>query len=247
MARLPPATAFASLLLLLPLAPACSQDAQFTTRFAADFVHPSHTVSVLGVFRDGRMSSDAWETVGPKLSTPFGKTCDTAYGALIGTNPTLSAAIDDYVRANGPGDELLEQLAPAATGDLIVVYTVAGHVAPKAASTGPDTSGVSGGAPGGAMSGGSKYRGSRQSTTPGRGMATPTNTNAAFEVSASFYSVSGRRSVGVVAMGYDGPSLDEALQRMAAKLGMTLPQSTCGGWNLEAHLDEAKIRELIEH
>ena len=232
---------------LLVILAGCSDETQFTTRFASDFVHPSHTVSVLGVFRDGRMSSDAWEMVGPKLSTPFGKTCDTAYGTLMTSNQALSTAIDDYVRANGPGDELLEQLAPAATGDLIVVYTVAGHVAAKKPA-GPDTSNVSGGgAPGGAMSGG-KYRGSpRQGSTMGNRGMSATSTNAALEVSASFYSVSARRSVGVVAMGYDGASLDEALQKMATKLGLTLPQSTCGGWGLTGHVDEAKIRELIEH
>jgi len=240
--RLPLPLPFACLLGLLP---GCSDEAQFTSRFASDFAHPSHTVSVLGVFRDGRMSSDAWDSVGPKLSTPFGKTCDTAYGALVGTNQALSAAIDDYVRANGPGDELLEQLAPAATGDLILVYTVAGAIAPKK-TPGPDTSTVSGGAPGGAMSGG-KYRGTRPGGTMGaRGMPA-TSTNAALEVSASLYSVSAHRAVGFVAMGYDGASLDEALQRMATKLGTTLPQSTCGGWNWDAHVDDARIRQLIEH
>jgi hypothetical protein len=230
----------------LPALASCSDDAQFTTRFASDFAHPDHMVSVLGVFRDGRMSSDAWDTVGPALSTPFGKTCETAYGALVGSNPTLSGAIDDYVRANGPGDELLEQLAPAATGDLVVVFTVAGHIATKKTAA-PDTGAVSGGAPGGAMSGG-KYRGARPGGSTGRGMAPATNTNAAFEVSASVYSVTAHRSVGMLAMGYDGASLDEALQRMAARLGLALPQSTCGGWDWsKAAVDDAKIRELIEH
>jgi hypothetical protein len=230
---------------LLALA-ACSDETQFTTRFASDFGHPGHTISVLGVFRDGRMSSDAWDTVGPPLSAPFGKTCDTAYGALVGSNPTLSSAIDDYVRANGPGDELLELLAPAATGDLVVVFTVAGHIAVKKPSS-PDTGAVSTGAPGGAMSGG-KYRGTRPGGGTGRGMAAQTNTNAALEVSMSIYSVSAHRSVGLVAMGYDGASLDEALQRMATRLGLALPQSTCAGWDWgKAAVDEAKVRELIEH
>ena len=129
----------------LLFASACADDAQFTTRFASDFTPAQHVVSVLGVFKDGQMNSESWEALGPRLSAPFGATCDTAYAALVASNQPLSAAIDDYVRANGPGDELLEQLAPAATGDVILVFTVAGKVTGKPSST-PDTSAVSGGA-----------------------------------------------------------------------------------------------------
>ncbi|HEY6458588.1 MAG TPA: hypothetical protein VIY73_00515, partial [Polyangiaceae bacterium] len=130
--RLAAPFALASLALaLLGTLPGCADEAQFTSRFASDFVHGRHAVSVLGVFKDGQMSNDAWESIGSQLSAPFGTTCQTGYGQLVTSNPPLSAAIEDYVRANGPGDELLEQLAPAATGDLVVVFTVAGHVGPK--------------------------------------------------------------------------------------------------------------------
>lgn len=224
---------------------ACSDEAQFTTRFASDFAHANHAVSVLGVFRDGRMSSDAWDVVGPPLSAPFGKTCETAYGALIGTTPGLSSAIDDYVRANGPGDDLLEQLAPAATGDLILVFTIAGHIVSRTAPT--DSGAVSTGAPGASMSGG-KYRGPHQAGGTGRGMPTGTSTNAALEVSVSIYSVATHRSVGLIALGYDGVSLTEALSRMANRLGLALPQSRCAGWDWgKGAVNEAKLRELIEH
>jgi hypothetical protein len=223
---------------------ACSDEAQFTTRFASDFAHADHAVSVLGVFRDGRMSSDAWDVVGPPLSAPFGKTCETAYGALIGTAPGLSSAIDDYVRANGPGDELLEQLAPAATGDVILVFTVAGHIAVRAAPS--DSAAASPAAPGAAMGGG-KYRGPHQAGSMGRALTPATNT-APLEVSVSLYSVATHRSVGLIGMGYDGVSLTEALQRMASRLGLALPKSRCAGWDWgKGTVSEAKIRELIEH
>jgi hypothetical protein len=222
---------------------ACADDAQFTTRFASDFVPSRHVVSVLGIFKDGQMSEEAWESIGAKLSAPFGGTCDNAYGALVSSNQVLSTAIADYVRANGPGDELLEQLAPAATGDLILVFTVAGHVNTKAPPA-PDTSAVAGGSP---MTGtGGKYRGMRPGGSSGaRGMARPSPT-AAFEVSASLYSVHDKRSVGLLAMQYDGASLDEALQRMAAKVGVTLPGAKCGGWDWKAPVDDNRIRALIE-
>ena len=239
--------------LALVLASACSDDAQFTTRFASDFAPAQHTVSVLGVFKDGQMSAEAWESVGPKLSAPFGATCDTAYTSLAASNPALSSAIDEYVRANGPGDELLEQLAPAATGDVILVFTIAGHVTGKPSST-PDTSTVSGsGASGGQMMGGGasgKYRGAQPGgaggANGGRGMARP-NAVAAFEVSASLYSVSQKRAVGFVTMQYDGPTQDDALQRMARKLGVSLPSARCAGWDWKTKVDDNRIRTLIEH
>jgi hypothetical protein len=230
------------LLLVLSTASACTDDAQFTTRFASDFVPGRHAVSVLGVFKDGQMSSEAWESIGPKLSAPFGATCDTAYAALVASDQTLSSAIDDYVRANGPGDDLLEQLVPNATGDVIVVFTVAGHVNGKAPA-GPDTGPVSTG--GSAMPGG-RSRGMRPTGSQGtRGMARPSATGA-FEISASLYSVGQKRSVGLLAMRYDGISADDALQRMATRLALALPGATCGGWDWKAKVDDHRIRALIE-
>jgi hypothetical protein len=240
---LPCSLAFALALFALPSA--CSDDAQFTTRFASDFAPSHHTVSVLGVFRDGQMSTEAWESIGAKLSTPFGATCDTAYAGLVTGNQPLSAAIDDYVRANGPGDELLEQLAPDAMGDLIAVFTVAGHVAGKAA-TPPDTTAVQQSSPMSGAGGGGKYRGSRPGgVNGGRGMPKAAAI-ASFEVSVSFYSVAQKRAVGMVALQYEGTSQDEALQRMAQKLGLTLPGAKCAGWDWKAKVDDAHIRALIE-
>jgi hypothetical protein len=226
------------------LSSACSDDAQLTSRFASDFSPSSHTISVLGLFKDGQMSADAWESIGPKLSAPFGGTCETAYAGLVTTNQALSSAIDDYVRANGPGDELLEQLAPAATGDLVAIFTVAGKVAAKAAPA-PDTGAVQSSSPM-TGAGGGRYRGSRPGgTTNGRGMqrATPT---ATFEVAVSFYSVSQKRAVGMVALQYAGTSMDEALQRIAAKVGLTVPGAKCAGWDWKTKVDDMHIRELID-
>lgn len=229
---------------LLSLPSACSDDAQFTTRFASDFAPSRHTVSVLGVFRDGQMSSEAWDSLGSKLSSPFGATCETAYAGLVTSNQPLSSAIDDYVRANGPGDELLEQLAPAASGDLIAVFTVAGHVAGKAAPP-PDTTAVQQSSPM-TGAGGGKYRGSRPGgVNGGRGMP-KAPAIASLEVSVSFYSVSQKRAVGMLALQYEGTSLDEALQRMGQKLGLSLPGATCAGWDWKAKVDDARIRALIE-
>ena len=232
---------------LLSLPSACSDEAQFTSRFASDFSPSRHTVSVLGVFKDGQMSTEAWESLGAKLSSPFGATCDTAYAALVtASNQPLSAAIDDYVRANGPGDELLEQLAPAASGDLIAIFSVAGHVAGKAAPP-PDTSNIQQSSPM-TGAGGGKYRGARPGgVNGGRGMP-KAPAIASFEVSVSFYSVSEKKAVGMLALQYEGTSQDDALQRMAQRLGLPtfLPSARCAGWDWKAKVDDQRIRALIE-
>ena len=226
---------------------ACKDDAQFTTRFASDFAPGGHALSVLGVFKDGQMSSESWDAIGPKLSSPFGATCDTAYGRLVIADQALSTAIDDYVRANGPGDELLEQLAPAATGDVIVVFTVAGHVNDKEKTSTPTASAASNGAPmvgngghGHGGSGGMRYAGINDHGMP------RASTAAAFEVAASLYSIREKRSVGMLTLQYDGNSLDEALRRMAARLGLAVPGAKCGGWDFTARIDDKRIRALIE-
>ena len=72
------------------------------------------------------------------------------------------------------------------------------------------------------------------------------NTTAALEVSASLYSVRQKRSVALLAMRYDGQSLDEALQRMSTRLGVALPGATCGGWDWKSKVDDNRIRALIE-
>jgi hypothetical protein len=227
---------------------ACSGDAQLSSRFASGFPHAQHTLAVLGVYKEGRMSSEAWEAVGPGLSRPFGATCDTGYAQLESKNQPLSGAIDDYTRANGVGDDLLEQLAPAAQGDLILVVTVAGHVGSKGPNL-PDTSTMTTGTPG---IGSSKYRTGSSIGSPvgggmGRGsgaMRKPLDQSSAFEMSASLYSVADKKSVGIVTLEYDGKSVEDAVSRLAERLGKELPGSRCGGWNWDVKVDDQRIREL---
>ena len=247
MLRLPFPAALLGVAALVAAASGCSDYASVSSRFAPDFPPSRHSVSVLGVFKDGQMSTDAWESIGARLSAPFGARCETGFARLVASDQPASAAIDDYVRDNGPGDEVLEQLAPGATGDVIVVFTFAGHVSAKPAS-GPDTSTVSPSSqPGGSMGmSGGKYRGMRPGGATARGMSRA-NTTAALEMSASFYSVSQKRSVGLVSLEYDGTSIDEAFEKFSAKVASSVPGSTCGGWDFKTPVDEKKIRELSQH
>jgi hypothetical protein len=232
-----------ALVFALVLCGACKDEAQFTTHFASNFAPGRHTVSVLGVFKDGQMSSESWDGIGTKLSAPFGATCDTAYGRLVSSDQALSGAIDDYVRANGPSDELLEQLSPAATGDIIAVFTVAGHVNNEKAPT-QSASAVSSGAP--MVGSGGRSRGMQSGGMNAEHGIPRASTAPSLEVSVSLYSVPEKRSVGMVTLEYDGASLDDALQRMAARVGLALPSATCAGWDWKARIDDKRIRALID-
>ena len=84
------------------------------------------------------MSADAWTTMASSVSPSLGANeCAAGYSdALQSGNGDLLSAIDDYARSDGPTDDLLAQIAPAAKGDLIVVFTFAGQLpAPKPKNT----------------------------------------------------------------------------------------------------------------
>jgi hypothetical protein len=225
----------------------CASDAQFTTRVAPELGPGRHTVSVLGVFKDGRMNDEAWGAIAPGLSAVFGSACPALYGAqLAKEKPALSEAIDDYARANGVSEELLDQLAPAAGGDLILVVTLAGRVT-KSKGGGADTSSVSGGGPATSRSGAgpmSGLNGGHQSILPpgveGNGGG------GGLELSASLFSVRLHRSVALVAMQYTGDSVDDAVRKLAAKIAAAIPATACAGWSSSAPVDDHRIRELAE-
>ena len=191
-------------------------DARFTTKVASAFAPERHTVSILGVYKDGQMSSDAWGTIAPRISPALGASaCEAAYAdsglstnapVNASMNAGLSSAIDDYARANGPTDELLARLAPAAKGDLVIVFTLAGKLpaqkpkdSPASLSTGSPTGG-------GALGGGPRG-GHRPSFASG------VDSNE-LDISASFFSVPQKRSVGLVAMQYSGVSVEPTTARL---------------------------------
>ena len=226
---------FLAILVLAPVASACHADATFNTNFASGFAPGGHTVSVFGVYKDGQMSSSSWGSIGPKVAAALGASrCDPAFDATLATtNADLASAVEDYTRADGPTDDLLVQLAPAAKGDLILVVTFAGKLPPP--DKGPNIT-------------------KEPSTMGGNGQGSMQNwkSRAAapstdeLDLSASLFSVAHSQSVAVVAMQYTGGSIDDAIAKFATKLGHALPQATCAGWNWDAKLDPERIRKSIE-
>ncbi len=221
--------------------------ARFTTKLASDFTSARHTVSVLGVYKDGQMSSEAWDTVALPISRSLGANhCDAAYGeALLTANGVLSSAIDDYARSNGPTDELLAQLAPAAKGDLVLVMTIAGKLPVKTkdslvGGSSTPTPSLGGGGQGGGMGG--RGRGAapvRRSQSGGE------DTNE-LDMSASLFSVHQGRSVALFEMQYSGDSVDDAIAQFSAQLARSLPGVQCSGWNWDAKVDAQRIRQSVD-
>ncbi len=224
--------------------------ARFTTKFAAGFDPAHHMVSVLGVYKDGQMNSDAWETVAPQVSRSLGANhCVAAYSEpLLMSHGALSAAIDDYARSNGPTDELIAQLAPAAKGELVLVMTIAGKLPIKqnssplagGATPTPSLGGSQRSGMGGGMGGGAGGGGRMRGPPPGGG-----DTNE-LDVSASLFSVAQGRSVALYAMQYSGDSVDDAIAQFAAQLAKSLPGAQCVSWDWDAPIDAERIRQSID-
>jgi hypothetical protein len=236
-----------ALLALIALASvSCDEgDAHFLIKFASDFSTAKHTVSVLGVYKDGQMSADGWEALAPRVGPAIcAGDCEVGYNTLASTNGALADAIDAYAQADGPTDDLLTKLAPAAKGDLMLVITFAGklpaHGTDGGAARSQQTSAATGGRGGGRRGGmgGGRTRGASQSETP-------KDTNM-LDISASLFAVSQARSVAQVAMQYTGTSIDDAVTRFAAELHESLPNTLCAGWNWWTAIDPEAIRKSID-
>jgi hypothetical protein len=196
------------------------------------------TVSVFGVFRDGRLAPEAWDSFRSHLSPLFGtSSCEPGYPDILTSSgtPTLQA-VDDFTRANGVTDELLDRLAPLARGDLILLITMTGRPPTKADSEKESATPTPTTSPG--------MRG------PGRGRGTPSSPTRrsgdvnAFEVVGVVFSMAAHHSVGAIRMTYTGTSMEDALQSFMTRLGAELPQAVCGAWKMDGHVDVADIKRL---
>jgi hypothetical protein len=189
------------------------------------------------------MSTRGWDVLAPYVARALGSSdCDVGYDALISSNEALADAIDEYARADGPTDELLGQLAPAAQGDLVLVLTFAGKLPQRATDAGAAP-------PARAPSGmGGHGRGRRGGGGGARGTPKPESakdTNL-LEISASLFSVALGRSVALVGMQYAGASIEDAMARFTAKLAQAAPNMKCVGWNWNTGIDPERIRSKID-
>ncbi len=209
------------------LAACASSDAEFhvnTPATARDL-----TVSVLGVYRDGKMMPEAWD-LGAELISPIGgRACTILFSSeLVATKPELAAAIDNHARANGVTEALFATLAPATTSDAILLVEISGHP-PKVLRTETTLRSTPPG----------------QMTKPASPYQTHTVTDgASFDVDVSAYSVRERRVIAELAMRYTGKDTDHALQEFTQRLGVTFPGWKCAPWRGDAEIDPKTITDI---
>ncbi len=200
---------------------ACGDDSVHVER-APDFPKAGGAaVSVFGVYRDGRLAPEAWDTLRPHLAPLFGaEACDPGYPEMLTTSGTpVLQAVDDFARANGVTDELIDRLAPMAKGDLVLLVTMTGRPRPHTSSEAPSTS-----AP-------PTFRGTGHRGSPAMAPShRPLSETAAFEMVGVVFSVRKHRSVGAIRLAYSGASFDEAIDHFMARLGAELPGASCAGW-----------------
>jgi hypothetical protein len=222
-----------ALLLAIPIAGigGCGASGpQFHASYAPEYA-PGSTVSVFGVFADGRMDPEFWNDLGSTLLPLAG--CTAGYSADLATqNPGLASAVDDYVRANGVTEALLAQWGTLSKADTILLFSIAGH---PPVQTGPTVVTP-------------KYIPPTQMTRPANlyDEHRPTD-GSVFQVTASLYSVRARRSIARLDMIYSERDVDGALREFGRRMRVELPIAACAGWSADTHgLDESKIRELKE-
>jgi hypothetical protein len=209
---------------------------RWDTKLSSGFAPSGHTVSVFGVYKDGQMSTEAWDALRPRFEPILGgRECETARGnSLAQSDNPVQAAIDDYTRTNGPTDDLLAQVAPAARGDLILVLVEAGRLPPQEKTT-PVADTPSPGGPGGTGGKGGLRTFDTKRRAPEPDL---------LQLTASLFSVAQGRSVALLDLQYTGDSIDEAIEQFTARVGRTFPATTCAGWNWQASVDPERIRKL---
>jgi hypothetical protein len=182
------------------------------------------------------VNAEAWDPVNDALDRHLhGYPCAPLYSNdLLAKSPELAAAIDDFTRANGVDDELLDRLAPMAKGDLIAIVVMAGQP-PQVIDSGAVADLPSQSSP--------NRRGRGGARTGTRGPVTDHN---AFELSVSLYSVKSHKAVGQIAMTYEGKTVDDALVKFQQRFAAETAGSTCSGWTVPPGADGEAIRKLAE-
>jgi hypothetical protein len=231
-------TSLATLALFLSLACAACGDDSFSVQHAAEFPRaPGAHVSIFGVFKDGRLAPEAWDPLRVHLTPLFGAVaCEPGYPDVVTPSGTpVLQAVDDYSRANGVTDELLDRLSVAAKGDFVLLLTETGR--PGVHAEGADAPSPSSGPP--SLRTGGRHGGPGPSQTRRPVAEAPT-----FEAVALLFSVHAHKTVGAIRMSYSGSSFDDAMQALFARLGQELPGAVCEGWKGGLHLDVSDIKKL---
>jgi hypothetical protein len=215
---------------------ACTKDAQFTIDAPAAGLQAESAVALFGVYRDGRLDADYWETLSPRVSPALGgPACAIAFDpALAEHDPKLYSEIDRETKENGVTKEVLARFASRAPTPMIAVLQVTGHPPvpkprPKEDDSGSAAMGGGGPAGGGrgGMGGGGRHGGGQHGAAQSDALNEEVQR---FELVFSLFDASKKDFVSRIAMHYSGTSADDALTQFTAKVKETLPGMKCVSW-----------------
>jgi len=187
---------------------------QFEVTHGPDFAGWPRTVSIFGVYKDGRMSLEGWNDLGRPFSSALGKDlCDALYSQeLRAADPRLAMSIDEATQNEGISEAILDKLGAFAEGEAIVVVSMRtrGGRRPLRASASANVA--------------------RRRDVP----VSPIDGDGEIHLAATLYSPSQHVPIGRVDMTYPGSNTDEAVQKFVVKVRETLGGTVCKGWKVGA-------------
>jgi hypothetical protein len=212
------------------LAASCGS-AEPQAKYAPGFERSAHRVSVLGVFRDGRMDEAAWKEFEAPVGNLLGAgPCAAAFGDHLRRDaPALFSALDEQARQDGVTPDLLDGFASHTAADLVLVIYLYGQPASTDRHPSGNAQALSPNAPTATVGG-------RRSGRRGRGSGQPPPEAASedapgFEVGLSLFAPNRHEFVAEVELKSPGATVNEAAQRVAQKLGELIPGSSCAAWS----------------
>ena len=191
-----------------------SSNTTFTVEYPAPKTTIDHSkVSVLGVFKDGRINETNWDDVGTALASVLGSSpCELGFAERLKLEePEIFAKADSESKESGVTDELLKQFAARARGTAILAMTISGR-----------------------LHAGPTYRSEQMESTTGkstkRGKSAKAAQDPGLEITLALFSVEAKQTALTLHLRYTGASTEEAFQLFADKLRTLVPGAQCAGW-----------------
>ncbi|MFZ5893549.1 MAG: hypothetical protein ACOY0T_20980 [Myxococcota bacterium] len=101
----------------------CASERSSLVQTRPEFKIGAHRVSVVGLFRHGRLDDATWQSIAPRVVQPFGSVnCASAYNrSLREADPDTYAALDRRIKEEGLSNEALAILVPYTQADLLLI------------------------------------------------------------------------------------------------------------------------------
>jgi hypothetical protein len=214
----------------------CACGADVTAQRAPNYAPRDVNLSVLGVFKNGRMDAAAWNDWASTVAAATGDgTCAAAFDdRMEKAAPALFSELDESTRQDGITDEILDRAAPSALGNAILVLEVFGTPprVKKADGVEPPPRQTPAPSPSPGRRGRGRMGGANASAPPRE----PPHDE--LDVSIGVYSIGDRRVLASVRMHTETGASADALQTLSEKLRETLHGARCAGWKWQSSEDK---------